>query len=189
MQRSFRSFRQISYAAPLCKILEKQKHHGKSEFFGPDFTISRCANSHVFCRILSSLLWLSTSWHPTPASGKPINIKSAAETRRPRVLNRNYVRYPGWSTQLQRVTARLFCQGQHGMIHGRFFNVSQRHLTSLKEQCHKIFQHFFHESNPPEPLIKRIKWFCKLFRFHGDTNKNKNIYFVNFKLYSTILYY
>ena len=145
----------------------------------------------MFCRILSSPLWLSTSWHPTAASEKPINIKSGEERRRPRVLNRNYERYSIQAClhNSMRVTARLFCQGQHGMIHGRFFNVSQRHLTSLKEQCHKIFQHFFHESNPPEPLIKRIKWFCKLFRFHGDTNKNKNIYFVNFKLYSTILYY
>ena len=127
MVKSKNTCRQISYAAPLCKILQKQKHHGKSEFFSPDFSISKCGPILTCFAAFFLLLfdYLPLGIPPGPASGKPINIKRGAERRRPRVLNRNYVRYPGWSTQLQRVTARLFCQGQHGMIHGRFFNVSQ----------------------------------------------------------------
>ena len=31
---------------------------------------------------------------------------------------------------------------------------------TVKGQCHEIFYlYFFHESNPPGPLIKRLKWF------------------------------
>ena len=30
--------------------------------------------------------------------------------------------------------------------------------VSLNWQCHNIFRHFFHESNPPGPLIKWLCW-------------------------------
>ena len=29
----------------------------------------------------------------------------------------------------------------------------------LKWQCHEIYWHFFHEKNPPGPLINNVKWF------------------------------
>ena len=34
--------------------------------------------------------------------------------------------------------------------------------TSLKRQCHEILRlmHYFDESNPPGPLINRLKGFC-----------------------------
>ena len=35
--------------------------------------------------------------------------------------------------------------------------------------CHEIFDlHFFHDSNPSEPLIYRLKYFPIRFRFHRD---------------------
>ena len=39
----------------------------------------------------------------------------------------------------------------------------------LKGQCHEIFDlHFFHDSNPPRPLINRLNYFRILFRFRRD---------------------
>ena len=39
----------------------------------------------------------------------------------------------------------------------------------LKRQCHEIFYlYFFHESNPPGPLINRLKWFCLKIHFRED---------------------
>ena len=42
----------------------------------------------------------------------------------------------------------------------------------LKGQCHKIFWIFlFPESNPPRPLIDRLKWFWIFLSFCGDIRK------------------
>ena len=64
---------------------------------------------------------------------------------------------------------------------------------SLKWQCHGIFWHFFlYETNPPEPLINRLKWFCRKIHFRGDiceisdsaranTVRSQTIFFVAFE--------
>ena len=53
------------------------------------------------------------------------------------------------------------------VIHIQQFQIGQikkgiksRDTIPLKGQCHQIFWHFFHELNPPRPLINRLKWFC-----------------------------
>ena len=44
-----------------------------------------------------------------------------------------------------------------------------RWTVSLKGVCHKIFElHFFHDSNPSGPLIKRVKYFRIRFQFSRD---------------------
>ena len=45
---------------------------------------------------------------------------------------------------------------------------------TLKVQCHNIFGLLFSpQSNPPGPLIKRLKWFC-IKKFRGDIHELKN---------------
>ena len=42
-----------------------------------------------------------------------------------------------------------------------------RNTATLKWRCQENFG-FFHERNPPGPLINRLKWFCLMIRFRGD---------------------
>ena len=41
-------------------------------------------------------------------------------------------------------------------------------------KCHKIFLHFFHESNSSGLLINMLKWFLLKIRFHGDNGEISN---------------
>ena len=44
-----------------------------------------------------------------------------------------------------------------------------RATVSLKWQCDEIFRHFlFYETNPPGPLINKLKWFCWKNSFRED---------------------
>ena len=57
---------------------------------------------------------------------------------------------------------------------GRIFSIIsilfQKKFSNLKWQCHEIFHFwpFFQESNPPGPLINRLKGFCWKIHFRGD---------------------
>ena len=71
-------------------------------------------------------------------------------------------------------------------------------FSTLKWQCHKIILAFFlfRESNPPKPLINRLKWFCWKVRFRGDiheisdstlTNTARKIKFAEVQKWLTLL--
>ena len=61
-----------------------------------------------------------------------------------------------------------FVWNQKGNETVKSFCLKRWMTRSFKWPCHEIFCHFFHEWNPPGPLINRLNWCWWKICFHGD---------------------